>query len=238
VRNKVLLEVASVIAALRPSCAIVENVPALLAEKNSTILNAFKRRVRSAGYRIVTITANSSDFGVPQLRKRAFFIITMVKLDNRALRACLIKRRTTALNVREALAGLTTPLIRVAEYCDDDEVTGTPNHIAMRHSQAVIEKISAIEPGYGPMSYRKLDPDKPAKTLMSGHRAPPVHFCEPRSLTVREAMRLQGFPDSFRVYGSFSHQMRQVTNAVPPPLALAVLETVAELVCLPINCHG
>jgi len=41
---------------------------------------------------------------------------------------------------------------------------------------------------------------------------PPAHFAEPRSITVREAARLQGFPDTFRVYGSFVNQMEQVTN--------------------------
>jgi DNA (cytosine-5)-methyltransferase 1 len=47
---------------------------------------------------------------------------------------------------------------------------------------------------------------------------------------VREAARLQGFPDSFRIYGSFGNQMEQVTNAVPPPLAKAVLRVLLELV--------
>ncbi len=78
------------------------------------------------------------------------------------------------------------------------------------------------------MSYRKLDPTKPANTLFSGHRAPPVHYKYPRSITVREAARLQGFPDDFRIYGSFANQMTQVTNAVPPPLARTVLQVLAE----------
>jgi DNA (cytosine-5)-methyltransferase 1 len=78
------------------------------------------------------------------------------------------------------------------------------------------------------MSYRKLDPTKLANTLFSGHRAPPAHYAHRRSITVREAARLQGFPDDFRVYGSFANQMLQVTNAVPPPLARTVLRVLAE----------
>lgn len=49
---------------------------------------------------------------------------------------------------------------------------------------------------------------------------------------MREAARLQGFPDEFRVYGAFSNQMEQITNAVPPPLTRAVLSVLAELVKL------
>ena len=114
-------------------------------------------------------------------------------------------------------------------YNDDDELRrASPNHVAMRHSLAVQEKIAAIEVGRGPMSYRKLDPMKPSNTLFSGHRAPPAHYKYPRSITVREAARLQGFPDDFRVFGSFANQMMQVTNAVPPPLARTVLQVLTE----------
>ncbi|MBI5761123.1 MAG: DNA cytosine methyltransferase, partial [Planctomycetales bacterium] len=45
--------------------------------------------------------------------------------------------------------------------------------------------------------------------------------------------RLQGFPDSFRIYGSFANQMEQVTNAVPPPLARAVLKVLTDLTGVP-----
>ena len=50
---------------------------------------------------------------------------------------------------------------------------------------------------------------------------------------MREAARLQGFPDDFRIYGSFANQMMQVTNAVPPPLARTVLRVLAEFTDLP-----
>ena len=50
----------------------------------------------------------------------------------------------------------------------------------------------------------KASSHRPSNTLFSGHRAPlPAHFSEPRSITTREAARLQGFPDDFRVYGSW-----------------------------------
>lgn len=116
------------------------------------------------------------------------------------------------VTTREALQGLPTPAVRPDIYDDEVEIEGLANHFAMRHSKSVMDKIAAIPPGTGPMSYRRLHPTKPANTLFSGHRAPPAHFEEPRSITVREATRLQGFPDTFRVYGTFAKQMEQVTN--------------------------
>jgi DNA (cytosine-5)-methyltransferase 1 len=123
---------------------------------------------------------------------------------------------------------LPTPKVRPDRYKDETDDGAIKNHFAMQHSERVKKKIAAIEPGKGPMSYRRLHPTRLSNTLFSGHRAPPAHFDEPRSITVREAARLQGFPDNFRVYGSFSNQMEQVTNAVPPPLAIAVLSVLLD----------
>ena len=78
------------------------------------------------------------------------------------------------------------------------------------------------------MSYLKLHPSKPAKTLFAGHRAPPAHHRDPRSITVREAARLQSFPDGFAFAGAMNAAFRQIGNAVPPLLGLAVARVVRE----------
>jgi DNA (cytosine-5)-methyltransferase 1 len=119
--------------------------------------------------------------------------------------------------------------VRPDDYDDDADCDGVANHLAMRHSRGVMNKIAAILPGTGPMSYRRLHPTRLSNTLFSGHRAPPAHYLEPRSITVREAARLQGFPDDFRIYGSFANQMEQITNAVPPPLSRAALSALRTL---------
>lgn len=237
-RNKVLIAVARLIKQLQPSCALIENVETLLAKKYRYTIAAVKRHLREAGYHLTIITANAKDFGVAQSRSRAFLLVTAWPLDEEQVIARLIELRRPTKVVEDALALLPKARVRGTTYKDDRPVKGAANHLAMRHSARVQQKIAKIPAGAGPMSYRKLHPERIAKTLYSGHRAPPAHYAWPRSITVREAARLQGIPDTFRIYGSFANQMGQVTNAVPPPLARCILRVLMESSGLLNGAHG
>lgn len=229
-RNKVLVAVAQAIANLQPDCALVENVSMVLAEKYEKKVDSFSQTLVGNGYFITRVLLDASEFGVAQRRKRAFFLITRHQTYEARVLESLERFKTAPKPAREALAGLPPARVRPDRYHDEKEEpsAGVFNHFAMQHSPEVQAKIAAIPPGTGPMSYRRLHPDRPSNTLFSGHRAPPAHYSEPRSITVREAARLQGFPDSFRIFGSFGNQMELVTNAVPPPLARAVLTVLTE----------
>jgi DNA (cytosine-5)-methyltransferase 1 len=117
--------------------------------------------------------------------------------------------------VLDAIGGL--PLLGSGESAEHL----LPNGSTMRHSSRVVAKIARISPGGGPLSYRRLRPDM-AMTLVAGHGALPVHPFLHRTISVREAARLQGFPDSYVFAGPRSSQPLQVANAVPPPLAWAL----------------
>jgi len=228
-RNKVFLGVARAIETLRPHCALVENVQMLLSPKYRARVRYFEKHLEGAGYHVLPVELNAKDYGVPQKRERAFFLVTTENLNAENVARRFFELRQPEISCSSRLDDLPPADTRGATYDDEAEAKREhPNHLAMRHSVAVRKKIAAIKPGTGPMSYRKLDRSKPANTLFSGHRAPPAHYAYPRSITVREAARLQGFPDDFRIYGSFANQMMQVTNAVPPPLARTVLQVLAE----------
>jgi len=204
----------------------------VLAQKYGERLSLFEKALRDAEFHVLRVLLDASEFGVCQKRVRAFFLITQKKLNEADILQRLATRKMPTKSTQEALHGLPVPMVRPDDYDDEQTYGDVLNHLAMKHSPKVMKKIAAIVPGKGPMSYRRLHPTRPSNTLFSGHRAPPAHFSEPRSITVREALRLQGFPDDFRVYGSFSKQMEQVTNAVPPPLSRAVLETLKEVIAL------
>jgi DNA (cytosine-5)-methyltransferase 1 len=87
--------------------------------------------------------------------------------------------------------------------------------------------VPPYDPGKFPNKWRKMEADAPARTLMAhigkdtySH----IHYdsSQARTISVREAARLQSFPDGFRFSGTMNPAFRQIGNAVPPLLAYAV----------------
>jgi len=80
--------------------------------------------------------------------------------------------------------------------------------------------------------YRRLDPNNSSPTVDTrfGEVQLFVHPWEDRGLSVREAARIQCFPDSFEFYGDSRSKYRQIGNAVPPPLAKEIANYVKGLV--------
>jgi DNA (cytosine-5)-methyltransferase 1 len=89
------------------------------------------------------------------------------------------------------------------------------------------ETVPPYDPGKFPNKWWKLDPDKPSRTLtahMGKDTYSHIHWdsVQKRTVSVREAARLQSFPDSFRFAGAMNASFRQIGNAVPPLLGKAI----------------
>ncbi len=82
-------------------------------------------------------------------------------------------------------------------------------------------------------SFRKLDWDKPSDTLAFGHREINVHPNGHRRISIFEAMRIQGFPDSYKIVGNLTQQVYQVSDALPPNVASAIGESIRKAIYLP-----
>jgi len=75
----------------------------------------------------------------------------------------------------------------------------------------------------------RLSPDKPAPTLVPGHSNFPVHPTKNRSITVREAATITGFPLNYKFVGTHTQRCEQVGNAVPVELAAAIAKSIKKL---------
>jgi DNA (cytosine-5)-methyltransferase 1 len=73
--------------------------------------------------------------------------------------------------------------------------------------------------------------DEPSIVIGNFRKNMLIHPAQNRGLSVREAARLQSFPDWYRFVGSIGFQQQQVGNAVPPLLAKAVFDQVLRFSC-------
>lgn len=125
--------------------------------------------------------------------------------------------------------------------------TGVNNHITTKTTDAALKRFRAIQPGKNFHSldpalkdtyskpertqntiYLRLDPSKPSGTVVNVRKSMWIHPKLDRAITVREAARLQSFPDRFKFMGPKDSQYQQVGNAVPPLLAEGIARKVLE----------
>jgi DNA (cytosine-5)-methyltransferase 1 len=107
-----------------------------------------------------------------------------------------------------------------------------------KHKASVVKRFSAVRPGKSDTISRcpRLNWNSPAPTLRAGtgpdhgsfQSVRPLHPDQPRVITVREAARLQGFPDWFDFHETKWHSFRMIGNSVSPIMAQAMLNMVAD----------
>jgi DNA (cytosine-5)-methyltransferase 1 len=213
---------------LQPSVFMLENVPNLAAISGGEFLDEVKAELRALDYAVDHCVVSAADFGVPQNRKR------LVVLGLRGKNAVRFPVPTHGTAER--------PYVYASDALDDLPdagefgETGIYNHEPTVHSADMIARLSALEPGKRERGsfHDRLHPQRPSYTLRagSGNFSPlrPVHYKYHRVVTVRESARLQGFSDDFRWPDRIPRlqQYRQVGNAVPPPMAKAFAECLAD----------
>ncbi|HIC7213694.1 DNA cytosine methyltransferase [Burkholderia stabilis] len=231
-RNGLFWCFARVVEWLEPSCFLMENVNYLRTQYGGRyekeIIAAFER----LGYRVWVTTLNAADYGVPQVRKRVFFFGSRLKGEFNWPAATHGAGLLPYTTVGNAIGDLHTP---------NDTI---PNHSFLRHGETVVARYRLIPEG-GRMpppselpeeirrknfgnTYKRLHRGRPSLTLVPGNNAFPIHPVEHRSLSPREAARIQTFPDDYVFLGSRAEQCKLVGNAVPVELARHLGEAVKE----------
>lgn len=228
---------------LRPDGFVLENVESILHPSNKEAVETIYENMQKLGYNWSALKINAAEHGIPQKRKRVFFLASKKKIA-----ASLPK---THGSNKEILAnpGL-LPYERVIdwigkfdtnEYCGTEklaaegkweyELTCIPmgkNYIALTERENHPNPVFVAGKRYW-LSLLKLHPFQPSWTVIAspGHWEGPFHW-KNRRLNIRELAAIQTFPDDYIFYGSTYSQHKQIGNAVPPLLAKKVVEELCK----------
>lgn len=221
---------------------VFENVPSIRHPKNRPVLEAFAQAATDAGYQVTELLGKAVEYGVAQKRERVFLLgsknrkpAAPAQTHDASGDASLLLR--PAVTTGEALDGL-----------DDDRFFEPEEIVEGKWAQHLRE----VPPGWNYKAHTawaghpnptfetetrfwnfllKLDPQKPSWTLAAspGPWTGPFHWSSRRLRTV-EMAALQGFPKGYEFFGSRRERVKQLGNAVPPPMARAMVAAVAEAV--------
>lgn len=241
----------------RPAWVIFENVRGILETEGGLFAKQIRQDLEKLGYRCEQGLLNSVDFGVPQSRSR-FFIVGRLGATPPSLPTGGGLPRVSVDDALHDLPSLSNGAgIDVLPYASEARsdyarlmrggLSECSGHIVSKNAETIVDRYPYIPQGgnwedipevlmssYKDRTrchtgiYRRLDPMKPSVVIGNFRKNMLIHPYEHRGLSVREAARLQSFPDSFEFKGSIGLQQQQVGNAVPPLLAQAVFRTVVN----------
>ena len=245
-RNNLILKFADLVYEIKPLFVLFENVAGLI-RLHRGYFDVFCSRLKKYGYKyMVYDVLNAADYGVPQRRKRLILIATYdrrfrhnLSLPSPSHCAPSLSRKKNLkpwVTVREfisdlpplepgerhphipnhACRGLTERIHNLIRMIPKDG--GTIRDLPERYWLKCHKKHNGHKDVYGRMWW-----DKVAPTLTTGCTNPSkgrfIHPEQDRGISLREAARLQSFPDDFIFFGPYCRVEKQIGNAFPPLMA-------------------
>lgn len=250
-RNALFYDYLRIANAIRPKVVLMENVrllTSMLTPDGKLVTDCILKAFAEMGYKAAFFCLNAKDYGVPQHRERVIFIATrndtaksptVPPVSHSAgsdLFSCVKPYRTFG----DAVSDL--------EFLESGEKSKKDKwHFAVSHPEHVIEWLIDVPQGHSAhdnespemrppsgynTTYKRQVWNEPGATvattfaMISGCRN--VHPIATRSITIREAMRLQSFPDGFLLRGNVGDIRAAIGNAVPPLLGYALATHILE----------
>jgi DNA (cytosine-5)-methyltransferase 1 len=252
-RNDLYQHYLKIVRAVQPRAVVIENVPTIRSLYKGRVAEAIESGLSALGYRVTTGILNAAHFGVPQARRRMFFVA--MKSDEPRFEFPT-PSTSEPLTCWDALSDLPSLSIETGQPVSNYEsIPKTEyqrkmrrgsrllyNHEAVVHKPETIRIISLVPDGGNyknlpkslwetrkvNIAWTRMNSKKPSFTIDAGHNHH-FHYKHNRVPTVRECARIQSFPDNFRFLGTRTSQYRQVGNAVPPLLAKAIGSEIGKL---------
>jgi DNA (cytosine-5)-methyltransferase 1 len=238
-RGQLFYDFIRVIKYKKPKFFLAENVSGMLAERNTKAVKEFIQLFRECGYDVTMNLLNASDFGVPQDRKRVFYIGIRNDLG---IKFQFPKPMTKKYTLRDTIWDL-----------KDNVLEALPNNRS-RGGKCYIPNHEYMHGGFSTiyMSRNRVRSwDEQSFTIQAGGRHAPLHPQAPkmkfieqnirvfvpgyenlyRRLSVRECARIQTFPDNFKFYyNNISDGYKMIGNAVPVKLAEVIATEIKKQV--------
>lgn len=255
--NSLFQEFLRFVSVLSPKWILFENVEGLVNYNDGETLKQIKKSLTNLGYQISDKVLYASNYGVPQKRNRYFIVGNNVGIDfqfpepqpeiitvNEAIGDLpLIENgcQEEKLPYREIRPSKYAVQMRNGnKYSLQNYVSQSMPHIVERFGyikqgenwRAIPKELMT---NYKNTShchsgiYKRLVADKPSVVISNYRKNMLIHPFSNRGLSVREAARLQSFPDNFIFEGSIHYIQQQIGNAVPPLLAKAIFEQILKL---------
>jgi DNA (cytosine-5)-methyltransferase 1 len=242
---------------LQPKVVVMENVSDMQSFAGGKVIEDIQNELERMGYRFNVKTLDASNFGVPQVRNRTIIVahrdnLNFVYPKGNKDAAPTVWDAISDLpevengNLHDVLPYSTSPqtdyqrLMRISE-------PSVANNLVTRNGELVLERYSHIPQGGNWRNipdnlmtnytdklrchswiYKRLPENAPSVTLTNFRKSMLIHPREDRGLSVREAARLQSFPDSYIFKGTINSQQQQVADAVPVLMAEAVATEVLK----------
>lgn len=239
-RNQLYKTFVNFVDYFNPKAFLMENVPNIMSIGKGAVKEQILKDFENLGYNVSYKILLASDYGIPQNRKRAFFVGLK---ENTEFEFPLPTTPKDKITSKDAISDL-------PEHTIDD---GTPylnnvntpfqkqmrngskivfNHQITEHKEKTVEIIAMVPDGGNyknlpkelhstrkvNIAWTRLNSQKPSFTIDTGHNHH-FHYEYNRVPTARESARLQSFHDDFVFLKGKTSQLKQIGNAVPPLLA-------------------
>jgi len=265
--NHLMYHYLEMVKRLKPAAFVMENVPGIMAMENGEVIKSLIEKFKGMGYsNAMPMLLNAADYGVPQLRKRAFIVGSKSKIPIKQPKKTHgtkeeVRSNSSLLQYVKLIDAINDlPKIRAGKITSNyDEYVSVPNefqrkmrrksakvkdHVVTKNTPIVVERIKSVPEGGNwediplklmqvdgkyskiekahSMIYKRLRKDEPAITITNFRKGMMIHPKQNRLLSVREAARIQTFPDDYVFEGGLSDMQQQVADAVPVMLGKKV----------------
>lgn len=215
---------------LQPRVFVAENVSGLIKGTAKGYFLEILKAMKATGYRVKCVLLDSQWLGVPQSRKRLFFVGVREDLG---LDPVFPKPLPYRYSVRDAIPWVSVKgegaLLRTSPVKDRFEIQEEFTRYKLGRLWA------KLRPGQTSKEYLQLcrvDPDKPCPTVCASDgwpgRASISHPFEPRKFSIPEIRRICSFPDDFLFPGTFPQRYERMGRAVPPVMMSHLAATIRD----------